>query len=315
MSVAPFYTLVTEDGFLASEWIQSIQAKLPKETTLTKIDMSKVSVAQLLDTFNTYSMFDPHRLFVVKQAKELPEKDQGQLIDYLKNMADQTYVIWHVPKVDKRKSFYKTLKKETDWVELQTPKKPQMRSWIQRWLSREQITMAPSAISLLVDFVGNDVGRSYQELDKIALYIYPRQNITEQDIQIMVLKLSGEDVFACTDAIVEQQPKRALESMHYLFDQGVHALALISMLSRHIRILLKTASAQNQNVPHKQMASYIGIPPFTLKRYQLQRQRFSPERCHKALDLLSRLDKEMKSGLSDKAQLLLEKTVIHMCSL
>jgi|GEM_PF-5792123 len=314
MAIAPFYTLITQERFLAIQWLQSMKQKLSQDVPCMSFETPKVALGEILDQCNTFSMFEPIRLIVVHQSKELNDKDQKMLLGYLASPAPDVHMVWRLDKVDKRKTFYKTLKKNSEWVELQVPKLNQMSAWVGRWLKKTGLSMAPDAVSLLIENVGCDVGRAYHELDKVALFVHPRKNITHKDIETMVMKLSGEDVFACTDAIIDRNAKKALESMHYLLAQGVHGLAIMSLLSRHIRILCKVLSAKGQSMPQSSWASYVGVPPFTVRRYKKQAEDVSFNRCVKSLKLLAQLDQSLKSGFGN-SNILLEKSMITLTQL
>lgn len=314
MALDPFYTLFSDDAFMQSEWITSIQDNMDQPLEVVKTDTKAQHVSEIIDLLYTYPMMGTNRLVIVTQTKEIEEKFQEKIFDYIQQPTMQTTVVWKVVKMDKRKKFYKNLIKASNFVSLETPKLAQMSSWVDRIVQKNKLTIERDAKTHLIDFVGIDLGRLNTEIEKLALYIHPSTKITKDDVFTMVMKLNGDDIFACTDAVIERNTKKAFESMHYLFESGVNAFAMLSMFTRHIRILLKLQSASENRIPRNQLAAYVGVPPFTLQKYQQQTRRFPKAKCNKTLKILSRLDTEMKStGIGQNR--LLEKAIVSLIQL
>lgn len=314
MATDPFYTLYTDDGFMAAEWLASIQASMQGNVEIVKTDTKSQHVSEILDLLYSYSMFGSNRLIVVSQKKELDEKQQEKLFTYIDQPTQQTTVVWQLEKIDKRKKFYKDLIKKTQFVALETPKLAQMSAWVDRLSTKYGVSIDREAKGLLIDFIGTDVGRMNTEIGKLALYIHPAQKISKDDVFTMVMKLNGDDIFACTDAVMDKNAKKAFEGMYYLFESGVNAFAILSMFTRHVRILMKIQSAAQNRIPRSQLAAYVGVPPFALGKYQQQSKKFPMTKCNQTLKILSQLDTEMKStGIGQER--LLEKAIVTMVGL
>lgn len=307
----PFVSVVGDHAYLVSSWLSSFKAQQEGNTEVLTMDTKKDGFAAIMDIMMTYPMMGSRRLLVVYQSKEPVDKEQDKLIDYLSSPTPGLSVVWLIDKIDKRKKFYKKLLSASQTVTLETPKLSQMSSWVDRLAQKHGVKVDGQAKRLLIDFLGVDVGRIDQDIEKLALFAHPRTTLNKDDVMEMVLKVSGEDIFACTDAIMDQNAKKALETLHFLFASGVSPFAIVSMITRHVRILIKLQDPQAPRNQAKALAQYAGVPPFVLGKYRQQCQKMNVDTMMRVLGLMTQLDTDMKStGIG--ATRLLEKAVIRM---
>jgi DNA polymerase-3 subunit delta len=295
MDLAPFTVLLPSEPFQAGQFLDQAKQALQGAVEHTSFETKKHPPADIVDFLNTYPMMGMQRLVMVDQNKELPEAAQTQVLDYVASPTAGTYVIWKLDKLDKRKKFYKTLLKQAASVSFEAPKLAQMSGFVDRLAKIQGVQVEREAKPLLIDCVGTDVSTLSQELTKLALYIHPRKAINKEDVFAMVLKVSGDDIFACTDAVIEGRFAQSIQTLHFLFESGVSPFVVSSMLARHLRILMKVHEGQARRVPGGKLASFAGVPPFVLKRYQQQLRQFGQDKAKRALKLLQQLDHDYKS--------------------
>ncbi|MCB0272086.1 MAG: DNA polymerase III subunit delta [Bdellovibrionales bacterium] len=311
MSNPSFYVTIGQNSFLATDFIAQIKSSIPQPYESISWDNKSNNFANISDLLMTYPMLGTHRLIIIDQIKELDEKEQAQLLSYIDAPTPQTTVIWRTTKIDQRKKFSKTLLSKATTIKLESPKLSEMSVWVDKLCQKRNIQIARDAKPFLIDYIGTDIGRLDQEIEKLCLFVHPSTVITKDAVMNLVLKLSGDDIFATTDAIWDQNQKKAFENLHFLFESGVSPFAITSMLVRHVRILFKIQNAMRKRVPQNQWASYIGIPPFTIAKYKQQSQKLTTNACAKALSVLSQLDTDMKStGIGQNR--LLERALISL---
>jgi DNA polymerase-3 subunit delta len=101
---------------------------------------------------------------------------------------------------------------------------------------------------------------------------------------------------------------RALETLDHLLAQGTPPLVLLSMTTRHFRILIKARHGLHHRTDRSSLPSLLGVPPFVVDRYLAQARKRSPENLKNALRQACRLDHDLKStGLTPR--FLLERTL------
>ncbi|MEZ4705315.1 MAG: DNA polymerase III subunit delta [Bdellovibrionota bacterium] len=319
MSVSPMYVAVEPEAFQLRQFLDKLrgtlfpQGKDPESEHRIHITGSNASLSDVIDRANTFSMFAPKQLIICELSKAPTEKQEQQLLNYAENPSEQNTLVVILSKLDKRKKLYKSLKKQNALLELPKPKAYEMPGWATRICHERGWKISSRAAALLSEHIGDDLSRMASELEKLSLYVHPKQEIAEKDVLEMTVKTSGDHVFAFTDQVMEKKKKAALTSLHYLLASGTPALVLMGMLARHLRILIQTFEAIERKVPKAAMAQDIGVPPFTLARYETQCRGLRKKDCHRFLSRLQKLDRDLKStGISPN--LLIEQTVRSMAS-
>lgn len=123
------------------------------------------------------------------------------------------------PKVDKRKSFYKTLDK-LGTVETFAGWSIDDKNWIDdaEIAARQQIKqlgkeISPEALSALVANVGPNNRMLTTEVEKLCLYVGERARITIEDVDSIVTKNKQAKAFALADAVAARNLPRVLKTL------------------------------------------------------------------------------------------------------
>lgn len=314
MNVLSLYFVEESDPFQEKDFFTKIEAALSasgQKPEMLQLDTKTTSVEEILESANSFSMFASKRLILVTQSKEITEDQEAAILQYLQNPSPMTTLIWKLKKLDKRKKFTKQIQSMGCLIQFSKPKPGEMGPWIDRIAASLKISVARDAKPILIENMGTNLALLQHELEKLSLYIHPKTTIERADVELMISKSTGEDIFAFTDAVIQKNSKRALSSLQYLLSEGTVPLVLLSMILRHIRILMKIHQGLHQKVPTSALASFVGIPPFLVQRYVDQSRTFSVQDCDQAISLLQSADRDFKStGLSNR--FILERTMISL---
>lgn len=311
--IEPFYLLEQSEPYQEKKFLSSVQAQLfgTAKPDVQNFDLKEHSFDQILEAANTFSMFSQVRLIIVQQHKDLKEDQEEALLHYIDQPTAMTTIIWKIKKLDKRKRFSKQIAAKKVLMSFTAPKPFEMSVWLDQIATDVKIKLDREAKSTMVEYVGTNLSQIEKELEKLKLYIHPETTILKKHVEAMVLKTSGDDVFAFTDQVIGKDLKKAYSTLAHLLEDGTVPLVLLSMLVRHYRILLKIHDGTKRRLPSGQLAGYAGIPPFLIQRYQDQTRKVSMQQCHRAIELLQKLDRDFKStGLSNK--ILLESTILQL---
>lgn len=150
--------------------------------------------------------------------------------------------------VDKRKKLYKYIKKSFVIVDLsvdtgssfqarkkQTAVLIEQANQILRGLGK---SMSPQVMEQLLERVGFYPVAVTIEIEKLALYVGNRSNITLEDLNTMVGRTRQDALFELTQAIGEQHIDAALVVLSRLLENGNHGLAILATLRNFTRKLL-----------------------------------------------------------------------------
>jgi len=171
-------------------------------------------------------------------------------------IAKNNTLILLAEEVDKRKTFYKYLKKNQVIVDLSVDKGAGSKAQkVQRGVLVELITttiremgttMAPGVMDQLLDRIGFYPVAVVMETEKLCLSLGERNRIELDDLNALVGRTRQEALFELTGAIGDQQPARALTIAGHLLDDQMHPLAIIATLRNYARKLLLFKVLQQQ---------------------------------------------------------------------
>lgn len=308
MSTAPFYLLEESESYQENKFLNSLKTK---GTEILSYNSKENSFDEILQAANTFSMFAQSRLLIVEQHKELNEKQEEELLKYIDAPSPATTVVWKVKKLDKRKRFAKQIQAKKVMMTFVQPKIFEMGQWVDEISKEVGVSVDRDGKAALIEAIGANLSQLHRELEKLKLYVYPETKVMKKDVDALVLKTSGDDVFAFTDQVIGKDLKKAYPTLAHLMEEGTVPLVLLSMLVRHYRILLKMHDGIARRLPAAQLGGFAGIPPFLVQRYMDQAKKVNAIKCRNAMTHLQKLDKEFKStGLSNR--MLLESTILHL---
>lgn len=156
--------------------------------------------------------------------------------------------------------------------------------------------MSEGVAARLVELIGTDSGALAAEVDKLALYVSPRQEITDVDLSALVGETREEKIFAVADAAGAGRLQDALRMWNQVIETDSEApFRAVGGLAFVLRRWLNA---------HRSVAE--GATPFELARkmmmfdrpqeLQVILRRQSPARLRRALAALADLDSQAKSG-------------------
>jgi DNA polymerase-3 subunit delta len=308
MKTEAFYLLEESESYQEQRFLNSLKMS---NTDILFFDLKEHRFEDVMESANTFSMFAQHRFITVQQHKDLNEKQEEELLKYIDAPNATTVMVWKVKKLDKRKKFSKQMQAKKIIKTFSQPKPFEMGQWIDQIANEVGVTIDRDGKGALIEAIGCNLSQVHRELEKLKLYVHPETKILKKHVNELVLKTSGDDIFAFTDQVIARDLKKAYPTLSHLLEEGTVPLVLLSMLVRHYRILLKMHDGMTRRLSSAQLGGFAGIPPFLVQRYMDQAKKVNAVKCWAALQQLQRLDKDFKStGLSNK--ILLEETILKL---
>lgn len=149
----------------------------------------ETSAGNIINACKRYPMMAERQLVVVKEAQGM--KDIYELIHYVKSPLSSTILVinYKYGKLDGRKPLGKEIDKIGVSFESKKFYDNQIPSFIMSYLDEKQIKIDPKAAQMLTDYLGNDLSKVTNELDKLAIILPPDNkridsNLIEKNIGI-----------------------------------------------------------------------------------------------------------------------------------
>ncbi len=247
-------------------------------------------------------------------------------------------------KVDKRKTFYKTLEKigsvenhaglsidDRDWVS-------QAEAVALRQLHSLGKKISGEALSGLVTSIGPNVRQLNNEVDKLALYVGDRAEIEVSDVTAAVTRNKQARAFALGDALGDRDLPRVLrcldeELWEMKFDSRKSEIGLLYGLISKVRAMIflqemlragwvkaegdyNRFKAQLERIPRDALPEDKRFNPLAMNPYVLfkalpQTRRYSPAELIRAMDLLLQCNQRLVFSTQDEA-MVLQRTLVQI---
>lgn len=245
----------------------------------------------IVNECRSFPVFASKRLVILKEASQL--KDFDQLENYLKNPAESTLLViaYKYKKVDGRGSLGKYIKSATakshiEYVTFDKIKDAKLQDWILQYTIKHNIKLSATNAALLATYLGNDLQKIANELEKVSINIKEGEEITEELIEKYIGISKEYNVFQFPKAIIERNTVLTYKIVAYYIANPKEApmVVITAMLYNEFCKLYKYHYAKN--LPQAEAAKAIGIAPFFIKEYQQAAQVYNLTQTKKAIGLL-----------------------------
>lgn len=313
---APLYFLFGEEPYLLNQSVERFKFAVLTEGAVdfnySLFYASDADIMTVRDAVETLPMMAPRRLVIMKETQELSDKEWAALEPLFDSPVDSTVFVMMASRVDKRKKSIRLLLDKADCVEFKKPFENQIPSWINYIAQNREMQISNDAIHLLHKLVGNHLTEIESELIKLSDYIGEARRVEVSDVAQVVSRSKEENVFDFTKAIGENDRVKALEHLVHLLDQGQNEIGIVSLVARHVRILLTVKRGLEEGLHGAKLAHYAQIPPYFLEGYIEQSRLWTSRKLEQTLVVLCDTDKALKSSPLS-SHIWLENLVLKTC--
>lgn len=228
----PIYWLHGEEPFYIDKISNAATSVLleehEKDFNQTIVYGKDTDLNALLGQLKQFPMMSDFQLVVLKEAQDV--KNWEVLESYFEQPVPSTvFVICHkYKKADARKKFIKSIQKTGVVFESKKIYENQMDGWIRNFLKSKNFTISVKASALLIDFLGNDLSKVVNELEKLSIVLAPGTEINETHIEENIGISKDYNPFELSNSVAKRDVLKAYKIINY-FDQNPKA-AHITML-------------------------------------------------------------------------------------
>lgn len=302
-----FYLLHGEDEFSSREQLKTLRQQGQFDFNQDVYSGAETDLKTILITCDTLPFLTEQRLVVVdglpkkkrgegateggaenaKKAKRSKKGSKGkaatradfekELAEYIPQMPESTVFILILDEVLAASSpLLKAGEKHGKVLQSTLPKGHALESWITRRARGVGVKIAPEAVTMLSNFIGNNLRLLANEIDKLATYVGENGTIKAQDVQTLSAQVQEARIFDLTDALAQRRSKQALDILHDLLADGEPPIRLISMIISQVRSLMLVKELTQKGMRAAQVASTLSMPPFIAEKCVRQVGNFSP---------------------------------------
>lgn len=274
-----------------------------------------VEINAILNNARRYPMMSERQVVIVKEAKDIQDLNkqeaQAMLENYVKNPLPSTVLVFcHKYKtLDGRKSLPKTLDKHAILVTTKKLYENQLPDWITKYVTDTGFTIDRKAAFMLAEYIGNDLERLANEIDKVLINFQEKVQLDASLIQKYVGISKEYNVFELQKALTVRDVVKANRIVQYFEANPKNhpVIPMIAMLfSFYSRLLLIHHAGERSD---SGVARLLKINPFFAKEYLLATQHYSLPVVIRNISFLREADlrsKGVDSGGLTEGQLLKE---------
>jgi DNA polymerase-3 subunit delta len=302
----PLYLIVGTEPFQANEILSQFKRKFLKEETSQALnfetwDGEGLNAGELLNSLDMlpglFAAEEEIRLIVCQRFEKVSAANLELLQNYLVRPSTSTVFLMFADKVDKRKSWYKTVEQSGDIIEIREPYDREWPKWSGFFERKYGKKIEPAAWEMLVSASGRCLSLLATEIDKMAVYLNDKPTLQLLDVRAMGAYSAGEDVFSLVEDVAMKRKSAALRKYDVLMRNGESDIKLLSIIVRQFKMIEQAMRlAQKGVTDSKMVASQIGAHPFFVPKILEQMKKHNEESLGKILDLLATCDYQIKTG-------------------
>ena len=297
--IKPIYFLMGDEPYYIdklSDYIEeNILSEEEKGFNQTVLYGRDVTIEDIVGTAKRYPMMAEHQVVIVKEAQDLI-KTIDKLESYAENPMPSTVLVfcYKYKVLDKRKKLVKLLAKNGLLYESKKLYENQVGQWITRVLQKKKYTIEPKANAMLVEFLGNDLSKINNELEKLQIVLPVGTLITAKNIEENIGFSKDFNVFELRKSIGERNQLKSHQIVQYFAvnPKDNNIVMVVGLIFSFFVQLLKYHGLKDRN-PNN-VAKILGVSPFFVKDYDIALKNYPMKKVSQIVNSLRDTDVKSK---------------------
>jgi len=273
-NIKPIYFLMGDEPYYIDKLSEYIEANILSEDekgfNQTVLYGRDVTIEDVVSTAKRYPMMADRQVVIVKEAQDL-SRTIDKIESYAENPMPSTVLVfcYKYKTLDKRKKSTKAIAKNGIVFESKKLYDNQVGDWIKRVLAGKKYSIEPKASAMLVEFLGTDLSKINNELEKLQIILPAGSTISAKDIEENIGFSKDYNVFELRKAIGERDQLKAYKiAENFAQNPKDNPLVMTTGLVFGFFVqLLKYHGLKDKNP--KNVASVLGVNPYFLKDYDV----------------------------------------------
>jgi DNA polymerase-3 subunit delta len=309
----PIYFLCGEETYYIDRISDLIESSVltEDEKSFNQVVMygRDTTVEEIVSTAKRFPMMADYQVVIVKEAQNL-SKTFDKFESYALNPLLTTILVFaYRDKPDGRKKIFKTIKDKGVWFESKKLYDNQVPDWIVKVLKGQNYGIEPKAAAMLAEFLGTDLAKINNELEKLKI-VFPEGHIfTPKNIEENIGFSKDYNVFELKSALATRNQQKAYTIIHnFAANPKDNPIVVVSgqMFAFFAQLLqyhgLKDKSKFNA-------AKVLGVNPFFMDEYATASKNYPMRKVSQIIEIIRDMDVKSKgvgSGSMKEADMLKE---------
>ncbi len=297
----PIYYLMGEESYFIDKISEYIEEHVltDEEKSFNQVILygSDTETDTIINAAKRYPMMAERQVVIVREAQQLKSLDES-LSYYLQNPQSKTILVFchKHGKLDRRKKIVAEIEKKGVLFESKKLKDNQIPDFTQHYLQLKSIQIDRKASEMLAEFVGTDLSKLVNELDKLVITL-PHGNklITPDQIEQNIGISKDYNNFELKDALVRKDIYKANRIIDYFArnPKSNPIQVTIALLFSFFANLMLAYYAPDKS--DRGVASYLGLKsPYAANDYLKAMRMYSGRKVMDIIGYLRECDAASK---------------------
>lgn len=297
--IKPVYFLMGEEAYYIDKISEYIEETVLNEEEKGFNQMvlygRDVSIDEIISNAKRFPMMAERQVVIVKEAQSLSRTIE-KLESYVEHPQPTTVLVinYKYKKLDKRKALYKALSKNGIVFESKKLYENQVADWIRRVLSPKDFSISPKAAQMLVEFLGTDLSKINNELEKLQLIVPKGTQISPEIIEENIGISKDFNNFELRKAIGNKDALKAHQIINYFANNPKDnpMVVTVALLHNFFSQLLHYHGLSDKSP--RAVASSLRINPYFVSEYSTAARNFPMKKVSQAISILREFDVKSK---------------------
>jgi len=252
-------------------------------------------IATIINTAKRFPMMSNQQVVIVKEAQNINQIEN--LIYYVENPLKSTILIinYKYKKLDKRTKLHKAIRDHGVYFESPKLYEDKIPNWINQYLKDRNYEMEPGIGMILTDFLGSDLSRIVNELEKLIIVLPENENKITADLVERNIGISKEfNNFELHKALSRKDILKANRIVNYFCKNPKDNPLTLTLSSLYYFFSKILAYHFTVDKSRGNLAYVLKINPFFIQDYQLAAKKYSPRKIAGIISLLRKYDLKSK---------------------
>ena len=298
------YLLYGTEKFLIDNEIKNIINKHKiDDISISKYDLELNTIKEILEEANTISLFSTNKLIIIENcfifSRTTKKIDDLELLEEYLKLNNKDVIILFInnnEKIDSVKKIVKLIKEKGRIIEFNPLKN--INSTVKNMF--DDYTIDNSAITFLIDRVGNNLNLIYKEVEKLKIYKLEEKIITKEDILALTPETLDIDIFKFIDDIITKNKKSAIKTYKELLKLNEEPIKIIALLASKFRLMYQASTLSKKGYTEEQISEILDVHKYPVHLAIVSGYKYNPKILINYLNELANLDIGIKTGEKDK---------------
>jgi len=306
-NIKPIYFLMGEEAYYIDQISDYIEKNVLDESekgfNQQVMYGRDVTIEDIISAAKRYPMMAERQVIIIKEAQDL-SKNIENLLSYAENPQPSTVLVFNYKykTLDKRKKLYKVISKSGLIFESKKLYENQVSDWIIRLLRGKKYQIEPKAASMLVEFLGTDLSKISNEMNKLMVILPEGTIIKDHHIEDNIGISKEFNNFELRKAIGEKNILKANRIINYFSENSKNNPLVVTISSLNIFFTQLLFFYGLQDKSKKSVVISLRIKPYFVDEYLVAAKNYPIQKVTSIISFLRDADVKSKGVGANQSQ-------------